>query len=656
MHSVLTYINRFLFFSQSILLCLILSSTLHANPSISRSFVSGERRNLFDDDIIVTAPDFKQKMDQRPEVFEYIPADQIEKKGDFNLGDILGNATGSAAPSSGGKGQNTGFFMQGLPAEQSLFLLDELVLNDPSSPARSTDVGTFVLPLGTRVELLSSGHGPEYGSEGLAGVVKMVLPAPLEEGSEWRGQISGFWPNGGSFQSMNQMGSKKFSLMLHGFTQNFNQHSAILKNGKKDSGDIDSVFSYGGLIRFVYRPRSQFKSKTLVYLQTSDAEIDGTQDDPNAQLRQKKYGLSQSFTYKFNHRWSLLIHSQVTASDREQDNPLDDENGSDFFQGEYFSFQTVNKLALQYSKKLIGGGKLGLKLGTSHKKEFSEFETNSSFFGGLTSTPKESFDQSTYSVFFSQTLNLDFADVSFGYRFEGLDSSEQKSLLHAGIQYKWWLSPSTQFYSKLNLSSNLRRPSLFQRFSSFGKQDLDAEKGIGFTPAVGFRYRDAFRLELSHFLLKLKDMIDYDVRSEKYNNIDFVVSEGYSLATVYQSNKLVGSLTYTRLDIKQIKPEERLLYRRPKHKVVFYADLELSRIVSIFGNIRSRSPTKDLDTNQFVDVDLDATNNVMLGLRVTWNSKLSTSLRVDNLSDQDQTDVFGYQRSGRNWQLSVSWR
>ena len=105
-----------------------------------------------------------------------ISEEQIRKSGQTTLLGVLRTAgvPGIDFAQTGGPGSQTSAFIRGTNSQHTKVLLDGIPLNDPSSPGRAFDFGTFSLDNVDRIEVLRGAQSTLYGSDAIGGVINII--------------------------------------------------------------------------------------------------------------------------------------------------------------------------------------------------------------------------------------------------------------------------------------------------------------------------------------------------------------------------------------------------------------------------------------------------------------------------------------------------
>lgn len=154
-----------------------------------------------DADIVVTATRLPTPAAEVASSVTVITGEEIERKQQRTLADVLRDVPGLSLVQTGGPGGLTSVFMRGTNANHTKVFIDGIDVGDPSSAGGDVDFAHLPAADIERVEVLRGPQSGLYGSDAIGGVINVVTTrrtgAPrLTVGME-----------GGSFGTFNQTGS-----------------------------------------------------------------------------------------------------------------------------------------------------------------------------------------------------------------------------------------------------------------------------------------------------------------------------------------------------------------------------------------------------------------------------------------------------------------
>jgi vitamin B12 transporter len=295
--------------------------------------------------------------------------------------DLLAQTPGVTSARNGGPGQPTSVFIRGAESDQTVVVIDGVVMNDPSLPAGGVDFQNFLISDTSRIEILRGAQSTLYGSQAIGGVISITTAEPttpfgggasLEGGSHdtgygtanlggksdalmWRAAASWFGTAGipafdetlgGKRDSASQIGNATASLG-YDFTPDLRldlrgyyvRARADFDGYDTPSGNFGDDNEYGKNKRYLGYAGMTLRSADRTFInriafQYTDSE---TRDyDPNAPTNygspstETFYGIGRNAreeyqgTWHFSHRGNLVFGAQHENSTIDTDTPAFD--------------------------------------------------------------------------------------------------------------------------------------------------------------------------------------------------------------------------------------------------------------------------------------------------------------------------------------------
>lgn len=123
---------------------------------------------------IVTANRYESSERESGTSITVITADEIKKRQLLSVADALRLVPGLDVLNSGGPGRITNVYTRGASSGQTLVLIDQVEMNDPSSPVGAFDFANLTVDNIERIEILRGGESALYGSDAIGGVINIV--------------------------------------------------------------------------------------------------------------------------------------------------------------------------------------------------------------------------------------------------------------------------------------------------------------------------------------------------------------------------------------------------------------------------------------------------------------------------------------------------
>lgn len=130
------------------------------------------------DDVIVTANRSAQPADRVGQSVTVLTAKQIEASQTVAVVDLLVRTPGVSLSRNGGVGAATSLRIRGAEGDQTVFVVDGVKLNDPSSTGSGYNPGNLLTGDIARIEVLRGAQSTLWGSQAIGGVVNLITAEP----------------------------------------------------------------------------------------------------------------------------------------------------------------------------------------------------------------------------------------------------------------------------------------------------------------------------------------------------------------------------------------------------------------------------------------------------------------------------------------------
>jgi len=654
-------LKRILYVFALLVLTVSVPATLFAVETVDKTM----------DDFVITATRTPRSLDKiGGSSVSVVTAEDIQTKKQTTIRELLKDIPGVDISTQGGPGSSSSIFIRGAEGKSTLVLIDGVMVNNPSDPNRSADIGTLTVDNIERIEVIRGSQSVLYGSNATAGVVniitkkgegKPVITAGIEAGSYGTTRVTagargtsgafrysvnaaqnksdGFSiandrnddiPHDGNTEEKDGWENRNLSASV-GYEINKNFDISLTVNNLNSSIDLDDYGSgYTG-------DRLDYNSGTWSY----DANPDG-QKDRHTDLNQ------QYVSFQVNNRFMDGSLESTTSyntganlrksydQDDEQTYEYDGSSSELSWQGTMF-FSDVQELTFGVSSA-------------------TEAMTQKSFSGGNSSTDiDESATTNSYWVQEHVYLIDESLIIVAGAR------SDNHDKFGSAVTYR--LAPSYEIKDsgtliKASYGTGFQAPSLFELYSSYGNEDLDPAKSV--TTDVGFEQSmdsSGIRFGVTFFTSEFTDAIAYDFATYKYGQMD-----GKSKTSGWEAffSTAIGKhtdLTINHVALKTEDDEGEPLLRRPEGKTVISGStrfLEKAQVSYSVYNVGSRVPVssaKDKDGNT-VD-ELPAYTLVNLAGSYALTDNLDLYGRIDNVTDTFYEDAWSYATAGRSYYVGA---
>ncbi len=594
------------------------------------------------EEVVVTATRIRTAITETAVSITVITSEEIRKKNVSTVYELLKTVPGLSVVQSGGAGQPSSVFIRGSKSEDALVLIDGIEVNDPITPGRSFNFAHLSVDNIERIEILRGPQGTLYGSDAMAGVIKIVTRRG--EGKP-RASIS---VETGSFgSSRTRFGvigggeNGHYSLAVSRFdSDGISAASEKRGNSEEDAYTNTSLSARAGL------SLSEGLEVDLV-LRLQDARIE--QDDfdfatglPSDDL--DYFSISEQVFMRAEGRsisgggsWEQALGFSVARHDRldrnDPDDAFDFNVWNDTFEGDLLKVDWVNTFYLSTKNTFMFG--------------LEAEEEN-----GRTSTLNEKTAE-TRAVFILD--QMDFSEhlhVSLGLRTDDHSSFGAETTYNLAPVYT--LAGSG---TKLRAAygTGFKAPTLFQLFSSYGDPTLDPERSRGWEAGFDQKIAEGTAdLGVTYFVNEFDNLIDFDSATSTYKNLGAVRTKGVELMTSYRpTDSLKLAFNYTFIDSEDDAGQP--LVRRPDNKAAFDLNRDFGSSGSVDLEVVYVGKRDDYDFSTFptTRVELAAYTLVNASATVELGEKITLTGRIENLFDEDYEEVLGYGTFGVSAYMGV---
>ena len=543
------------------------SPTLSSSGSDANQTVSSEpdtSKHL--SEFVVTASRTEKKLDNIGRSVSVISSENIKNSGANSVAELLSLAEGIYITGSQQNfGANQSLFIRGANSNQSLVMIDGVVIADPSTPSGALDLSELSLIDIDHIEIVRGSHSTLYGSSAIGGVINIITNKKMKEGLNVN--LTG---TAGNFGEGTSIVSENFGLNYtckSGFYSNMNFSSADV-NGIDATIDTSTTSpkvarDKDDMNRFDFGTKTGFKNDRWDLFfsakntnKHSDIDVREFKDDNNYMLdfnrRLYSYGTSfkvdSGFSVSFNGGYSSMTRTALN------DSSLIDNMGN--YDGAYLketnSGASANsELQFQFRQKgfnlLIGGGMNDQTM--SH--QLYSYMYSSLYEENIDSLDLASRTNSFFLLadLYGSILSEKAKDLSLSIGAR----SNKNSIFGNSITYQlnpiYKVSSITSVYA--NISSGYNAPSLYQLYSPStdsvkrGNVNLRPETSVTQEFGIYQKINDKTGMRIGYFQTVTKNIIEYvyiwdantpvsslsysDYRGDTYLNLGTLSIDGLEL-------------------------------------------------------------------------------------------------------------------------------
>ena len=563
-------------------------------------------------------------------------------------------------------GQNLGYFIRGGSSRQVSFLIDGAQVSDASNISNEFDIRLVDVNQIEEIEILKGAASTLYGANASTAVVNIKLRKNPKAGV--RVTVSSFIGTNKSVEQANN-GPDEFnnSVELQGTAKNgltygigFNHQatngglSATEAPDGAPANEPDDFNRINLLGRIGYDNRTNFKLTSYVSFDEFTTEFDDfslVDADNETYNRQVRWGTNMNWKYSTN---GELVYVDVSTHTRRDTRS----SFSSIFNADGYSLDLYNKYTFNLGENNSLKTIIGFNFRTDRYEDFSIPSGSTSF---EQNANRDNVNAQIYDPYMNVVYISDFGlNVNAGVRYNAHSNYSGQLVYHINPSYRFDVGENViKVYG--SYSTAYITPSLFQLYaSSFGNEELEPEDNA--TLEGGFSWtKDQSTVTLSVFQREEDNLVQFltiDAANfiSQYQNVDEkLIAKGIELSgqtTLFDKLMLTANYSFTE------RNDQSLLRRIPNHKINASARIQaIDR-----GFITLRYQYNDDRGDAFFNNNTFATEQVVLSSYQTVDVDMSYGLKnkpvtffagINNLTDVDFQEIFGFQTRGRTYKVGV---
>ncbi len=625
---------------------------------IATSIIFPQSDTLFTklDEIVVTANRVKTKAYELANSVTVITGRQLGLMKPTSLTNALRDVPGISIAQQGGPGKMSSLFMRGANSNQTLVMIDGVILNDPSSPNGGFDFSTLQVSDIARIEIVRGPQSTLYGSDAMAGVINIITKK-----GKGKPKFS-IHTEGGTHNSYLGSVSARGSIDFFNYSMNFSRNqskgiSAISKSfgNKEKDGFSNNSFNSQFNLKFSKNVNFNFLYQYVLAKTALDRPYK-TGDDPNYtyNTEEQLFHGQMNFSF-FNGKWNQNIYASTMKKISHSLN-LPDKNdpssSKSYYNGERIKFGWQNNLSFLKNNLVTFGIEIG------KEKTYSNYFSKSAWGSYTQSLSPQSFK--TTGTYLQDKMNFkNSLFTTIGVRYD------HNSQFGGVITYRIapaYLFPGINTKIKATYGTGFQSPSLFDLFDpTYGNINLKPEKSKGFDAGIEqYLFNNHFSFSVTYFNTEYSNLIGFD-KNFKAINIDKAVTKGIEAEVSVMRFKKInisGSYTYTEALNKSENPidKDKQLLRRPKNK--FAVNLNYVPLKKLNLNLNfllvGKRYDKDFSTYPVRRVVLKSYSLTNFTLTYNLYKYFQIYGKINNVFNTQYEEVLYYGTLGRTFYMGMN--
>jgi vitamin B12 transporter len=588
--------------------------------------------------MVVGATRLPTPEDQLGSSVTVITGDDIARKQERTLPDILQDVPGLNVVQTGGPGGATAVFIRGTNANHTKVLIDGIEVSDPSSADGSFDFSQILAADIDRVEILRGPQSGLYGSDAIGGVINIIT----KTGSgppKVRASIEG-----GSFGTFNQTAGASGSVSRFSYDfdiAHFRSDDTPVTPGNlvppgrpvnSDGYDNQTYATKLGASLTENFDVELVARYVETALQSTSDDFLGPEAVPSDSDNRELFTRGTAHLVLFDGAFDQTVGIGYTDYRRRFFDPNAPAAGPTFYRGDRVKLDWQGNITLMAGQVVT--------LGAEHQRD--EIDDSSPVQAQLSNNAGFAQLQSSFGERLFNTISVRFDDND---RFGG------KATYRVAPAF---LIPETGTKLKATIGTGFKAPTLdelfdnFPQFGFFANPNLRPETSLGYD--LGFEQAlldKRVHFGATYFHNDIRNLINFNDSFTSTVNVGRATTQGVeSLATYrpWQPLTLRADYTFT-LAEDDIAHQE--LQRRPKDKASLNATWQVTAEASLSATILYVGPWLDVSragtasgivANGYTIVNL--AGSYELGHGVT------AFARINNLLDRQYQDPTGFQHQG----------
>lgn len=577
-----------------------------------------------DETMVVTANRFEQSTESVVAQVEVVTRQDITRIQAKSLTDVFKRLTGIQVTQNGGRGQNASIFVRGANSEQVLVLIDGIRF--AKAAKGGVDFSQLPITFVDRVEYVRGARAAMYGSEAIGGVINIITVASSD--NEETAVSAGLGSR--DYEELSLVSGTKVGESGHlnvsvGYDSDEGYNVKPLL-GVND-GDRHGFESRNALIGYVHSFDQQWSGFANFRIFETISQYDGSFGTAHSYQEAEVQNSTVATGIKYS---GSELKSEFLVNYQNQDNwnytKSLGKNSSSAISDELeqLNVQWVNSYKVA-SALILSGGVDWRDEAYIVKPSNTEYDrTNVAYFAAL--------NADTDKVFGELSLRVD-DNEQFG--------TEATYNTGLGYRYAEWLVVKAAY------GTSFKAPNLYQLYSAYGNDKLEAEKADSFELTFSGLIKD-IDWSITGYDTNVEDLIGYNNVTNKYYNTDGESQlRGVEMGVGFDTYFIYHQVSANFQDPEDQSGEQ--LIRRAK-KIYKY------NAVASFDEVDVSLGYQYVGERPDSSADLAAYSLFDASVNYYANENLILNGRIDNLTDEEYETAGGYPSPERTFYVNATYQ
>ena len=588
------------------------------------------------DEVVVSDSRFELKRENSGKTVISISQEELKQNQGRSVAEIINTKSGIEINGSRSfAGQNLSTFVRGGNNRQVLVIIDGIQVSDPSGTSAEYDLRLLNTDQIEQIEILKGAASTLYGNAAATAVINITTKKAKKEGLALD-VISSYGTNQteadqnyniSDISNTVNLTAKygKLSILASGGHQNTDGLSAAIGTESDEVSRIDGNFKVG------YQFSERFDVNVSAFYNKLNSDYDNGFPIEDADFyftsEQSRFGLSSAYKYENGSINVNTAFNQITRA----------------FESSFPASYDSQSYVLDVFNKYTFTENIHTIIGVNY------IDYKTLFFEDYNSNTVDPYINAVYVG--KQGIN-----VNAGLRLN--NHSEYGSNFIYNINPSYRININSGYLKFMgSYATSYIAPNLSQLYGPFGANpELDPEEDSTIEGGLEFKLSDTFIINAIYFNRKEDDRIEYvtidpvTFESQYRNAAETAHFDGVEVGV---QSELAKSLSFN-ANYTYTNSKEGLALRVPKSKInatLGYVIKDKTYVGLAYQFVSDRT---DTDFATFSEVTLDSFSLANLQLKHEFCNNLIAFLAVDNLLNEEYTELVSYTTKGRNVRLGFT--